>query len=109
MGAPAREANASAEASGAGRSFADAEHALYGELKSALESADEAERLSLKDRLEARLRDIVTGHDANVNPEFNKPVTYLRNCIGDWFTCLAHPGMPATNNLAEQAIRERVV
>jgi len=34
---------------------------------------------------------------------------YIRNGIGDWFTCLDHPGMPATNNLAEQAIREHVV
>ena len=104
-----REVDAHADASDAGRALADAVHALYGELKPALESADEAQRLASKDRLEARLRDIITGHDEAVNPELKKPVTYLRNGIGDWFTCLAHQGMPATNNLAEQAIREHVV
>ena len=104
-----READAHADASGAGKSLADAVHALYGELHTALESADETERLASKNRLEARLRDIITGHDIDDNPELKKPLTYLRNGIGDWFTCLAHPGMPATNNLAEQAIREHVV
>ena len=49
------------------------------------------------------------GHDANDNPEIKKPLTYLRKGIGDWFTCLDYPGMPATNNLAEQAIREHVM
>ena len=104
-----REVDAHADASDAGRSLANAVNALYGELKRALESDEEAERLASKDRLEARLRDIITGHDADDSPELKKPVTYLRNGIGDWFTCLAHPGMPATNNLAEQAIREHVV
>jgi hypothetical protein len=104
-----REVDAHAGASDAGRALADAVHALYGELKTALESADETERLASKDRLEARPRDIITGHDTEDNPELRKPVTYLHNGIGDWFTCLAHPGMPATNNLAEQAVREHVV
>lgn len=36
-------------------------------------------------------------------------LTYLRRGQGEWTTCLLHPGMPATNNPAEQALREHVV
>ncbi|EQD60876.1 hypothetical protein B1A_09935, partial [mine drainage metagenome] len=41
--------------------------------------------------------------------ELHKPVEYIRNGLGNWFTCLLYPGMEPTNNLAEQAIREHVV
>ncbi|MHC1598148.1 MAG: IS66 family transposase, partial [Candidatus Methanofastidiosia archaeon] len=52
---------------------------------------------------------IVASFDPELHPELSRPMRYIRNGIGDWFTCLDHPGMPATNNLAEQAIREHVV
>jgi len=41
--------------------------------------------------------------------ELKKPLTYLKNGCGCWFTCLLYPGMEPTNNLAEQAIREHVI
>ncbi|MCL5782305.1 MAG: transposase [Candidatus Thermoplasmatota archaeon] len=41
--------------------------------------------------------------------ELHKPVEYIRNGLGSWFTCLLYPGMEPSNNLAEQAIREHVV
>ena len=41
--------------------------------------------------------------------ELHKPVEYIRNGMGSWFTCLLYPGMEPTNNLAEQATREHVV
>lgn len=34
---------------------------------------------------------------------------YLKNGLGSWHTCLLHPGMQPTNNLAEQTIREHVI
>jgi hypothetical protein len=41
--------------------------------------------------------------------DLQKPVEYIRNGLGSWFTCLLYPGIEPTNNLAEQAIREHVV
>ena len=41
--------------------------------------------------------------------EIKKPVTYLKNALGCWYTCLLFPGMEPTNNLSEQAIREHVI
>ena len=41
--------------------------------------------------------------------ELHKPVTYIRNGLGHWYTCLLYPGMEPTNNLGEQAIREHVI
>lgn len=38
-----------------------------------------------------------------------KPVTYIKNGLGRWYTCLLYPGMESTNNLGEQAIREHVI
>ena len=41
--------------------------------------------------------------------ELHKPVTYIKNGLGHWYTCLLYPGMEPTNNLGEQAIREHVI
>lgn len=41
--------------------------------------------------------------------ELHKPVTYIKNGLGCWYTCLLFPGMEPTNNLGEQAIRENVI
>nr|MBE0428236.1 IS66 family transposase [Nitrospirota bacterium] len=41
--------------------------------------------------------------------ELKKPVTYIRNGLGNWYTCLLYPGMEPTNNLSEQVIREHVL
>lgn len=38
-----------------------------------------------------------------------KATTYLKNGLGNWFTCVLYPGIEPTNNLAEQAIREHVI
>ena len=54
-----------------------------------------------------KLRELVVKYDPY--PELHKPVGYIRNGLGSWFTCLLYKGMEPTNNLAEQAIREHVV
>ncbi|MGC9444846.1 MAG: IS66 family transposase [Candidatus Methanospirareceae archaeon] len=41
--------------------------------------------------------------------ELKKPITYVRNGLGNWYTCLLYPGMEPTNNLSEQVIREHVL
>jgi len=41
--------------------------------------------------------------------ELQKPLTYIENGLGNWYTCLLYPGMQPTNNLGEQAIREHVI
>jgi transposase len=41
--------------------------------------------------------------------ELKKPITYIRNGLGNWYTCLLYPGMEPTNNLSEQVIREHVL
>jgi len=42
-------------------------------------------------------------------PEVRTKVQYLKHGLGSWHTCLLHPGMQPTNNIAEQAIREHVI
>jgi transposase len=42
-------------------------------------------------------------------PETRTKAQYLKNGLGSWHTCLLHPGMQPTNNLAEQTIREHVI
>jgi rubrerythrin len=41
--------------------------------------------------------------------DIQKPLTYIRNGLGCWYTCLLYPGMEPTNNLGEQAMREHVI
>lgn len=41
--------------------------------------------------------------------ELKKPMKYIENGLGNWFTCLLYPGMEPTNNLGEQALREHVI
>ncbi len=43
------------------------------------------------------------------NKKLKKPLKYIENGLGNWFTCLLYPGMEPTNNLGEQAIRENVI
>lgn len=38
-----------------------------------------------------------------------KIIGYIKNNIGNWFTCIKYEGIEPTNNFAEQAIRETVV
>lgn len=41
--------------------------------------------------------------------ELRKPLTYMTGGLGFWYNCLLYPGMPPTNNLGEQALRESVI
>ncbi len=80
---------------------------MFRELKEALKSENMDERKSRKDNFDRRMEEIVKLYDPII--ELHKPVEYIRNGLGSWFTCLLYPGMEPTNNLAERAIREHVV
>lgn len=43
------------------------------------------------------------------NRRKERPMIYIKRGIGDWFTCLDHPGMPATNNLAKHVIQRKII
>ena len=61
----------------------------------------------MKEKFDMRMEETVKRYDPY--EELHKPVEYIRNGLGSWFTCLLYPGMEPTNNLAEQVIREHVV
>ena len=65
------------------------------------------QRIKQKTRWDKELAALVDDH-FNI-PEVRVKVQYLKNGLGSWHTCLLHPGMQPTNNLAEQAIREHVI
>ena len=89
------------------KKLSDEIHNLFRDLKESLKSENMGEHKSMKDFLERRMEAPFKCCDPY--RELHKPVKYIRNGIGSWFTCLLYPGMEQTNNLAEQAIRERVV
>ncbi len=90
-----------------GKELSDKIHNMFKELKESLKSKNMDERKSMKITYEKRMEDLVKCYDPY--GELHKPVEYIRNGLGSWFTCLLYPGMEPTNNLAEQAIREHVV
>jgi len=95
------------KSSGKGKELSDEIHAMFSELKESLESEDMNLRKSMKEKFDSRMEDLVKRYDPF--SELHKPVEYIRNGLGSWFTCLLYRGMEPTNNLAEQAIREHVV
>ena len=95
------------KSSGEGMKLSDEIHSMFNELKEALKSEDMDQRKAMKIAFDTRMEDLVKRYDQYV--DLHKPVEYIRNGLGSWFTCLLYPGMEPTNNLAEQAIREHVV
>ena len=87
--------------------LSDEIHSMFKELKKSLKSETMDERKSVKIKYEKRMEELVKRYDPY--KELHKPVEYIRNGLGSWFTCLLYPGMEPTNNLAEQAIREHVI
>ena len=66
-----------------------------------------SQRIRQKTRWDQELEDLV---DEYIDvPEVRLKANYIKNGLGSWHTCLLHPGMQPTNNLAEQAIREHVI
>ncbi len=101
-----REVNAF-RTSETGVKLSDEIHSLFTELKESLKWEDMERRKSMKIQFDQKMEELVKRYDPY--GELHKPVEYIRNGLGSWFTCLLYRGMEPTNNLAEQAIREHVV
>ena len=67
----------------------------------------EAERLRKYEALTRELRKVI-GYYAHY-PECEGVCNYVGFRLTEWFTCVRFEGVEATNNFAEQAIRETVV
>ncbi len=90
-----------------GKELSEEIHSMFKELKESLKSEDMDDRRLMKEKYGKKMEDLVKRYDSY--GKLHKPVEYIRNGLGNWFTCLLYPGMEPTNNLAEQAIREHVV
>jgi hypothetical protein len=91
-----------------GKRLSEDIHSCFKKLREFLDSDPSmAERMEKKDLFEKELDGIIAKY--RDFRELKKPLTYLENGRGCWFTCLLYPGMEPTNNLAEQAIREHVI
>ena len=103
-----REVEAVRNVSAAGKELSEEIHQRFKALKE-FTAADPpvAERQRQKQVWETELAELVERHVKY--GELRKPVTYLRNGLEHWYTCLLHPGMPPTNNPGEQALRESVI
>lgn len=83
-------------------------HTIYDDLAAYIAGThSQAERQAKYTELEARLWKIFL--DNIENPDLDAKLTYIQNGRDDWARCVLHPGMPATNNPAEQALREHVM
>lgn len=91
-----------------GKRLSEEIHAKYKTLKEFLDKEPSMdERTRQKIIFEKEIEDIVDRYSQF--EELKKPLIYIRNGFGSWYTCLLYPGMEPTNNLGEQAIREHVI
>jgi len=103
-----RVVDACIDVSDNGKRLSEDIHSCFKKLREFLDSDPSmAERMEKKDLFEKELDGIMAKY--RDFRELKKPLTYLENGCGCWFTCLLYPGMEPTNNLAEQAIREHVI
>lgn len=103
-----REIDAFKDVSDNGKMLSETIHHCFDCLKEFLEkNPSMSERKKKKTVFENELKDIVEKYSKV--KELQKPIKYLRNGLGKWYTCLLFPGMEPTNNLGEQAIREHVI
>lgn len=103
-----REVDDFREISENGKRLSEEMHACFIALKQFIErNPSMDERWHQKAIFEKDLVDIVVKYDQFKGLE--KPLTYIKNGFGNWYTCLIYPGMEPTNNLGEQAMREHVI
>lgn len=106
-----RVVDACIDVSDNGKRLSEDIHSCFKKLREFLDrdpsKVSKAERMEQKDLFEKELEGIIAKYSEF--KELKKPLTYLKNGCGCWFTCMLYPGMEPTNNLAEQAIREHVI
>ncbi|MCX6665423.1 MAG: IS66 family transposase [Euryarchaeota archaeon] len=103
-----REIDAFKDVSDEGKQLSETIHNCFDSLKEFLEkNPSMSERVKQKTIFDNELKDIVEKYSKC--KELRKPIKYLQNGLGKWYTCLLFPGMEPTNNLGEQAMREHVI
>ncbi len=103
-----REVDSNKDVSEEGEALSLEIHKRYRLLKEFLgKDPPMGERKHQKKIWEKELADLVEKYNSALH---TRPlITYLKNGLGFWYTCLLYPGMEPTNNLGEQAIREHVI
>jgi transposase len=96
------------DASDNGKGLSEEIHRMFAELKEFLDKGPPMEeRQRMKPVFDAGMEALVERYTKV--EELEKAVTYIRNGLGSWYTCVLYPGMEPTNNLGEQAMREHVI
>jgi len=103
-----REVDDCKDVSWDGKGLSNSIHVMYDELKEYIKGNPTMEdRTKKKDIWDKRIEKLVGEY--SMFSELEKPITYIRNGLGNWYTCILYPGMESTNNLGEQAMREHVI
>jgi len=103
-----REVKEFKNVSARGRQLSIDIHDRFKKLRAFLDSNPSmSDRKKKKVIFEAEMEELVAKYSKY--KKIQKPLTYLRNGLGRWYTCLLYSGMEPTNNLGEQAIREHVI
>lgn len=103
-----REVDDYKDSSDNGKHLSGEIHSMFTKLKEVLDKGPPmVEREQQKAVFEAEMKDLVRRYQ-NLE-ELHGPITYIKNGLGSWYTCLLYPGMEPTNNLGEQAMREHVI
>lgn len=79
---------------------------MFAQIKELLEQPIE-KRKPEYEKLYKQLQEILNCMESH--KEYKKLATTIRNGGKHWFTCLLHPNIQPTNNLAEQTIREPII
>jgi transposase len=91
-----------------GKQFSKHIHDMFKNLRDFIDSNPSMDsRTEQKEIWDKEIVDLVNRFKRN--KKLGKPLKYIENGFGNWFTCLLYPGMEPTNNLGEQAIRESVI
>jgi len=103
-----REVKAYKKVSARGRQLSIDIHELFKKMRAFLDNNPSiSDRKTQKKIFESEMEDLVEKYSKF--KKIQKPLTYIKNGLGKWYTCLLYPGMEPTNNLGEQAIREHVI
>jgi transposase len=91
-----------------GKQLSERINGMFKDMREFLDSDPSIDqRKEQKEIWDKEIEDIVKRFSRN--KKLSKPLKYIENGLGSWFTYLLYPGMEPTNNLGEQAIRESVI
>jgi transposase len=103
-----REVDAFKSVSKKGKHLSRRIHEMFKDLRDFIDSKPSMEQRKEQKEIWDREIEVLVKRFSR-NKKLSKPLKYIENGLGNWFTCLLYPGMEPTNNLGEQAIRENVI